>query len=339
MSRSTFVVIGTSLALLSSSGASAAAPGQGSGDPKAAHAVELFNEGKTAADQGDYTSACPKFAESARLDARVGTLARLGECEEKLGHLVAARTHWGQARDLARKTHDARADHAQREYTRIDALTPKLRLTFDGQPPPDFSATIDADRVDASGLGTPIPVEPGAHAVRATATGKAPFSSSVVTAADGATTNVPIVLAEPTVAVAPTPDGRPAQPTPPPAPAEPGWNGGKTAAVVVGAVGVVGLGLGGAFGGLTFSEWASAKHDCGGGCASTSPAANEKSKATTYAAVSDVGFAAGGAAIVGAGILWFTAGKRPASASAVHVVPSVGPNSVGLEVLGPLRWF
>jgi hypothetical protein len=64
----------------------------GADDGVASPAVEVFNAGKALEARGDYPAACQKFAESARLDARVGTFARLAQCEEKLGLAVHARS-------------------------------------------------------------------------------------------------------------------------------------------------------------------------------------------------------------------------------------------------------
>ena len=57
-------------------------------DPAAAEA--LFEAGRQAATRGDWTTACPKFAESQRLDPAPGTLLNLADCEEHLGHLASA---------------------------------------------------------------------------------------------------------------------------------------------------------------------------------------------------------------------------------------------------------
>src|SRR5207248_8067153 len=75
-------------------------------------ASQLFDAGRDLMKRGDYASACPKLFESARLEPRVGTLARLAECEEKIGHLAAARGHWKDTVELARAQKDDRATHA-----------------------------------------------------------------------------------------------------------------------------------------------------------------------------------------------------------------------------------
>ena len=56
-----------------------------------------------------------------------------------------------------------------------------------------------------------------------------------------------------------------------PEPASSSWGGQKTAALVAGGVGVVGLGLGALFGALTYREWNSAKTECDTNCAPVPP--------------------------------------------------------------------
>src|SRR5258708_2013252 len=58
----------------------------------------LFQSAKAAMDRGDLATACPRFAESQRLDPAVGTTLNLGECEARSGKLAAALAHYEEAR-------------------------------------------------------------------------------------------------------------------------------------------------------------------------------------------------------------------------------------------------
>src|SRR5580658_735634 len=68
-----------------------AASAHAAGDSEA---ETLFREGRNLARAGDWAAACPKFAESHRLDPAPGTLLNLADCEEHLGALVKAREHF-----------------------------------------------------------------------------------------------------------------------------------------------------------------------------------------------------------------------------------------------------
>jgi hypothetical protein len=121
-------------------------------------------------------------------------------------------------------------------------------------------------------------------------------------------------------------------PLPPPSDRASGstWSDRKTLAVIAGGVGVIGLGLGAAFGAMTYSQWNNAKTECLTNCGAGSPALNDKSSATTSATISDVGFIAGGVLLAGAAVLWFTA----PSGSQVQVAPTASAQGAGLALRG-----
>src|SRR5262249_30460139 len=65
--------------------------------PQTSRADDLFQQGRADVRSGNWSAACPKFAESLRLEAAPGTRLNLAECEEKAGHLVRAVTLLHQA--------------------------------------------------------------------------------------------------------------------------------------------------------------------------------------------------------------------------------------------------
>src|SRR5215472_13745389 len=91
----------------------------------AALAAELFAEGRALTKAGSYVEAKAKFAESARLDPRVGTFANMALCDERLGHFAAARSDWQQGLDIARSRGDERLPAVEKQFARIDAIVPK----------------------------------------------------------------------------------------------------------------------------------------------------------------------------------------------------------------------
>ncbi len=107
-------------------------------------------------------------------------------------------------------------------------------------------------------------------------------------------------------------------------------SGQRLIAVVAGGVGLVGLGVGAAFGAMTFSQWNNARSECTTACAPGSQAQNDKSNASTSATLSDVGFIAGGVFVAAAAVLWFTA----PSEAPVQVVPAASPQGASLTLQG-----
>lgn len=157
-------------------------------------AQALFDEGRRLMEAKRYGEACPKLAESQRLDPGGGTLLNLAICHEKDGKLATAKNDFDEALALAIK--DGRKDRqtiARERMTAIDASIP--RMTVMVAP----SSDVDGLEVKLDGLvlrraawGVATPVDPGSHLVEATATGRAPWSSSVTLyAAQKRTVDVP----------------------------------------------------------------------------------------------------------------------------------------------------
>jgi hypothetical protein len=109
---------------------------------------------------------------------------------------------------------------------------------------------------------------------------------------------------------------------------------------VVGGVGVVGVGIGAAFGVATISKWSDVSSKCPSGrCPSAAALADEtaaKSSASSSATLSTVFFGVGAAALVTGAVLWLTArsDSKGASERTVRLVPTVGVGTGGASVVG-----
>src|SRR6185295_18781275 len=64
-------------------------------------AEALFGEAKKLAAAGKYAEACPKFAESNRLDRGAGTMIHLGDCYEKNKQSASAWATYKEAASAA----------------------------------------------------------------------------------------------------------------------------------------------------------------------------------------------------------------------------------------------
>ena len=132
----------------------------------------LFTEAKKLLAAGDIDSACPKFAESVRLDPGIGAILHLADCHERQGKLASAFTEFRTAADLARKSADKRLSIAE---DRALKLEPRLtRVTIVVPSNVDVSGLVvkrNGVAVGKEAWNLPIPVDPGTVTVSAEAPG------------------------------------------------------------------------------------------------------------------------------------------------------------------------
>jgi hypothetical protein len=132
-----------------------------------AAADALFQQAKLLSDAKKWDAACPKFLASYKLDATLGTLLNLADCEEHVGKIATAWSHWGDAAEMARRTGDKRADYAG---ARREALGPKLpKIQLDvvvGQS--SLAVQRDGVKIDPAAFGVPLPSDPGERIITVT---------------------------------------------------------------------------------------------------------------------------------------------------------------------------
>ena len=352
--RSAFSV-GAGLALVFSTAQSAFAQTH-SGD--AAMAETLFNDARRKMAAGDFASACPKLAESYRLDAGSGTLTALAVCHEGLGKTASAWTEFIEVVSEARQA--SRTDRERFAQQHIDALEPKLsKLSIVVDPAVARLSGLEVRRdgtvIGQAGWGTAAPVDPGAHTVEVIATGKKRWSTTVTVgpSRDLQTVSVsrledepapapPSVTAEaPSMGALPTEGAAPdvASGTQSEGPASSAGATQRAIGLVVGVAGLVAAGVGLYFGLQAISQTHQANNLCPApaSCASED-AISKNSSAKSSALASDVLFG-GALAAVGVGaVLYLSApsGNAPSAAStaALRVVPSDRMRGAAIEFDG-----
>src|SRR5260221_8706952 len=141
-------------------------------------AEALYQKGRQLMAEGKYAEACPKFAESYRLDAATGTLLNLAACHESEKKLATAWAEFSEAAASARRDH--RDDRVKFAEEHLAAIEPKLsRLTVTVAPNaevPQLKLQVDGAVVLAAARGVPAPVDPGEHVVEAHAPGRKRWS-------------------------------------------------------------------------------------------------------------------------------------------------------------------
>lgn len=144
-------------------------------------AQALFDEARRLMEQKRYAEACPKLAESQRLDPGGGTLLNLAVCHAAEGKTATALVEYSEALSVA--TRDGRRDREElarsaiatleREVPRVTVMVPAsarvqgLELKIDETPLPSVAWEV------------PMPVDPGGHSIVATIPGRAPWTAVV----------------------------------------------------------------------------------------------------------------------------------------------------------------
>ncbi len=288
----------------------------------------LFDEARKLMAEGRFDEACPKFAESQRLQPGGGTLLNLGVCHEKQGKTATA---WGELKAaLAMARRDGRADREALALERIAAIEPTLSyLTLrvrDEARVPGLVVKLDGVTVAAPSWGTAQPVDPGAHEVEGAAPGRETFTLKLSVAPTGqrALVEIPELRA---LEIAPGAESRIE------------LSGHHVASIVSGSIGVVGIAFGIGFGVAASDQWSSSDAACPTPTTCTPTGAEAALDAGRQADVATVAFVVGGAGLGLGAILWaigpsVVVPRREADRSAVSIGLAADPRSFGLSVRG-----
>jgi hypothetical protein len=176
--------------------------------------------------------------------------------------------------------------------------------------------------VGAGSLGTPLPVEPGAHVVEVSAPGRADKRFEI-TLAEGQRSELVVEPGPPTGA---TDSGEPR------ASAE-GNVGLRTAGFVVGGLGIVGLGIGTAFGVSALSKNAESKDTCDANNVCDPSGKTLRDSARSAGNASTIAFIAGGVLFAAGAVLVLTSPtKKSRSALRVEASPLFARDGAGISL-------
>jgi hypothetical protein len=296
-----------------------------------AAARAAFEQGADLAAEGRWNDALAQFERSAALRPHATTLYNLGFCERALGHATRAKRYFTLA--LARDVETAGAEltpelrNATSRY--LAEVTGKVATPHIEVVPADASVTVDGRPLEATQeggdrmLAGTRPPGPGERVPRSTFVLEldAGTHEMVVTATDGRSR---VVHEE--FAPGSTKSVRLEVPPAPPmrevvvdrGPSRRTWG------LAIGAVGLVALGGGAYFGLHARSLWNDAKNACPTRTVCPDDeGARLSGSAHTWANLSTVAFAVGGAAVAGGLILWVSAPGPTATAQV-----GFGPGSI-----------
>jgi hypothetical protein len=300
-------------------------------------AEQLFSDGKKLMVEGKFEEACPKLAESQRLDPGGGTILNLAVCHEGQGRFASAYSEFKEAVGLART--DGRHDRETLATEHLTAIEPKVsHLTFAVEPKAEVSGLtikLDGQALGRAAWSSPLPVDPGSHDITASAPGKVSRKASVQMAgiADSKTVTIQALDDAPA-----SPAGASLPDSPPDATSSEPSSGKRVAGFVVGGVGLAFLGVGAVFGVEALQKRHDSNASCNGDTCATQSGVDLNDDAKRFATISDIGLGAGIVGlVVGTYLVATSGGSKPvpaATASRVKVLPVVGLNSSSLELSG-----
>jgi hypothetical protein len=303
-------------------------------DARAA-AVAVFDEARRLIDKKQIPEACQKFGESQHLDPQLGTLLHWADCLERNGQTASAWARFRDASELAAARKDRRQTVADERATKLFSRLSKLQIDVDlGNEQDHLKIERDGVLVSPGLWSTATPVDPGRHTITASAPGRKSWTGSVLVTGDASTATVRVPLLERTESAPVTPKAGSA-----PAPAPVGkdstapsrsWLGNHWPALAVAGVGLVGIGLGTAFGLSSKKHHDDAQPYCDGQACSDPRGVTLKEQAIRDGNVSTVAFIVGGVGLATAGVLLVTLPHRPDEERA-HTAIVIGPSTLGMR--------
>jgi len=301
--------------------------------------TQLYREATEAAAAGRWSDARDRLTEAVAIRSSPKLLFSLAQAEERLGAIASAHADYVRALEGARAAGQGEVVQAAEQATAaLEPRVPRVRVVATGvgdDTPPGATATLD-DR--PMPLGVAVSVDPGAHRVVVRAPGMREVTSSVAIG-ERQQLEVPVRLVAEgsTLALGPVPPPAPVSVVPGPlaatvAAATPPSSLGpwRTVALIVAGAGLVGVGIGAGFGGVSISKHSAAEASCPGVTCPTAGGSGLWSDAVTTGNVSTGAFIAGGVALVAGGVLWLVAPRSQASTAQV----GVGLGSVNVSA----RW-
>jgi PEGA domain len=317
-------------------------------------ARNLFFEARDAYTAGNFGEAAELFGRSNAIYPAPTAALGMARALRDSGSLVesfeayTAIVNAGVADD-APDAFKSAVESAETERTAVEPRLPSVIIRIDCACEPAVS--LDDKAVPSAALGVKRYVNPGTRRIEASAEGHT-TAAKEVSVQEGTTVEVQLAL-EPNAETPPPIPAPPPVPAPSPGPLDTGLPSGpdpeptnvegtddgsgmRTAAIVVGSVGVASLLVAGITGGLYFSKASTVDDKCSanpngeGRICSDQAAIDAASAGNTLALVNTITLPIGAVAL-GTGLILYLLAP---SSNEVAVVPSFGPQHAGLTVMG-----
>jgi hypothetical protein len=303
---------------------------------QSAEAEALFQDGKRLMTRGETAKACDKFEASDRVEPASGTEINLARCRETNGQLASA---WAAyLKTAATAKHDGNTRREAEARKKAAGLEPRLIYLTIVVP---ADSRVDGLVIQRNGTAVDdalwnqrVPVDPDEYTISGEAPGYEPWSTSVLVKTRDKKVEVPPLEKRPE---AKRSEARRAAPGDAGGAGEPEvsrWTGRRKLSLALVAVGVAAAGAGIGLG-LHASSLEQQSDDlCDHLTCHSADAVALNQSARHYALAANVGFAAGGAAVVGATVLWLLGAPHPPGARPddTAVIPTLGAGRLGVAL-------
>jgi hypothetical protein len=299
---------------------------------RSAAAQRLFDDARELMSESRFVEACPKLAESQRLDPGSGTLLNLAVCHEQQGKTASAWLEYHQAlASWLRENNSERRQLAEGAIAAIEPMLSRIRLEPPTPAPLGLWISIDDQLLGAEAWTLDLPVDPGPHRVAYGASGHVAAALSVDVVASGQVVKVPLPALRPAVAAVERPvlDTRAGPDVRNERGLERRW-------LLTGAT----LGIAAtAFASMTYfgisakNAWAERERHCASGCDARAVEAGRS--AHDFARAANLSFGVGAVGL-GLGSYLFFSALADSKSSTVGVTASVTPGQASLSLQGKL---
>jgi hypothetical protein len=289
-------------------------------------AEALFRDGKTLMAEGHFAEACPKLAESVRLDPALGALLAVAFCHEKEGKTATAWSEFLTARSLAEKANEVERERLARLLRVTITVRPEMQ-SVEG-----FVVRQNGASLTKATWGVAGPVDPGEQVIEATAPGRRPWMIRFAVQEGDPTHAIEVPALEPN---APPLPALAVTARAPEVARVPESRAGRTWGYAIGGIGIASVAAGTYFGFRAIGKNDDAKALCSPTSCSSAEGIDRNSEARSSATISTIAIAGGLAAIgVGAILVLRSRASGPRHEAALRILPLAGPGGLGAGMRG-----
>ncbi|MEO7732775.1 MAG: hypothetical protein ABIY55_17525 [Kofleriaceae bacterium] len=304
---------------------------------QSAEAEALFSEGDKLMKGGQIVPACDAFEASNRIEPRAGTLIRLGECRARNRQLASA---WSAYKDALTRVKDSTKKAIA--TAKVAELEPKLSyLTLSvptGSKIDGLTIMRDGKPVDPMLWNRALPIDGGGYVITGSAPGHIEWKATATVPVEAGRITVDVPKLDPAASVALRPATRAVEraQVSEPTPQASMWTTKRKIAIAVAGGGAVAVVAGVVLGTQATAKQKDARALCEApptpcGDADRANALIEAGQSRALGA--NIAFGIGAAAVIAAGVLWFTGGREPPEQN-LAIVPTLGPAETGVVVFG-----